>query len=294
MRLMMVQTSRGHRLAVDVDGRSVRSSEAGGPETLSELIEAGPEALAALRSAVTAVPNTVGRPVADEALALPLAKPGKIICMGLNFVDHAREGGFSIPEYPAIFLRSASSLVPAGEPMVRPAVSDTFDYEAELLVVIGKRAKHVSDADALKYVFGYSIFNDGSVRNYQRKTPQWTAGKNFDGTGAFGPVIVTADALPPGAAGLRIRSLLNGQVMQDGTSDDMIFPVARAVSLMSEIMTLEPGDLIAMGTPAGVGHARKPPVWMKPGDEIVIEIDGIGRLQNTIIDEIVPKASDAA
>jgi 2-keto-4-pentenoate hydratase/2-oxohepta-3-ene-1,7-dioic acid hydratase in catechol pathway len=169
--------------------------------------------------------------------------------------------------------------------VVRPRVSEKLDYEVELMVVIGRRCRHVPEADALSKVFGYTVFNDVSVRDYQRKTTQWTAGKTFDGTGPMGPALVTADELPAGADGLGIRSRLNGQVLQDGNTSDMIFGVARTVSILSEVMTLEPGDVIAMGTPSGVGHARKPPLWMKPGDVIECEIDGIGTLSNPVVDE---------
>ena len=148
-----------------------------------------------------------------------------------------------------------------------------FDFEAELVAVVGRRAHHVAKADALSYIAGYSCFNDGSVRDYQRKTSQWTIGKNFDKTGGFGPYFVTADELPPGAAGLTIESRLNGEVMQHANTSSMLVPVAETVELLTECLTLEPGDLLVMGTPAGVGHARKPPVWMKDGDTIEIEIE---------------------
>jgi acylpyruvate hydrolase len=222
-------------------------------------------------------------PLADITLGLPVPEPGKIVCIGLNYVDHAKEGGNPIPDYPAVFLRTRSSLVAHGQPLVRPLCSDKFDYEAELAIVIGKPARNVSEADALSHVFGYASFNDGSLRDYQRKSTQWTMGKNFDGTGPFGPDIVTADELPAGAAGLRIASRLNGQTMQDGNTRDMIFPVARTIALISEVMTLEPGDLIITGTPAGVGYARKPPIFLRPGDVCEIEIEGIGILRNPVV-----------
>ena len=169
---------------------------------------------------------------------------------------------------------------------LRPQVSERLDYEAELAVVIGKTVKHATMDNALNAVFGYSVFNDISVRDYQKKTPQWTIGKNFDRTGGFGPVLVTADELPPGATDLRIQARLNGQVMQDANTRDMIWGVAETITLLSECMTLEPGDLIVMGTPAGVGQARTPPVWMKHGDSIEIDIERIGVLRNTIEDEV--------
>ncbi len=231
---------------------------------------------------------------ASATLALPIAQPGKIICIGLNYRDHAAEGGHEIPDYPALFMRVPRSLVAAGQPLVRPQASTKFDYEAELAVIIGRPCRHVSEADALSFVFGYSVFQDGSLRDYQRKSSQWTAGKNFDRTGSFGPVIVSADELPAGASGLRITCEINGTSLQDGNTADLIFPVARAVSLISEIMTLEPGDVIATGTPAGVGFARKPPVWLKAGDRCTVSVEGIGSLTNTVVDEDLAATQSAA
>ncbi|MBL8359710.1 MAG: fumarylacetoacetate hydrolase family protein [Rubrivivax sp.] len=223
-------------------------------------------------------------PLASLAHAPLVPEPGKIVCLGLNYFDHAKEGGRDKPEYPWFFFRGKSSLVAHGVPGLLPKVSSKFDYEAELAVVIGRTVpRHVSQADALAYVFGYTCFNDMSVRDFQKRTPQWTIGKNFDATGGFGPVLVTADELPPGAAGLRIQSRLNGQVMQDANTSDMIFSVAETIHLLAQCLTLEPGDVIVMGTPAGVGQARTPPVWMKAGD--TIEIERIGTLRNPIAAE---------
>lgn len=221
----------------------------------------------------------------EVAVDLPVARPGKIICVGLNYRDHALEGGHQIPDYPALFMRGATSLVPHGQAMLRPGCSEKFDYEAELAIVIGRSTRHALERTALDAVFGYTIFNDGSIRDYQRRSAQWTAGKNFDRTGGLGPAIVTADALPPGAAGLAVRARVGGETLQDGNTSEMIFPVARIIEILSEIMTLEPGDLIATGTPAGVGFARKPPRWLKDGDLCEIEIEGIGTLRNPIRDD---------
>jgi 2-keto-4-pentenoate hydratase/2-oxohepta-3-ene-1,7-dioic acid hydratase in catechol pathway len=218
--------------------------------------------------------------------AAPVVRPGKIVCLGLNYFDHAKEGGRDKPDYPWFFFRGATSLIAHGEAGIRPRVSERFDYEAELAVVIGKTARHLNQENALDCVFGYSCFNDMSVRDYQKKTPQWTIGKNFDGTGAFGPFLLTADELSPGATGLRIQGRLNGKIMQDANTSDMIFSVAETIVLLTECMTLEPGDVIIMGTPAGVGQARTPPVWMKHGDIIEIEIDQLGMLSNPICDEV--------
>jgi 2-keto-4-pentenoate hydratase/2-oxohepta-3-ene-1,7-dioic acid hydratase in catechol pathway len=224
--------------------------------------------------------------MASLQLSPILPEPGKIICLGLNYFDHAKEGGRDKPEYPWFFLRSASSLLAPNAEAILPKVSERLDYEAELAVVIGKTVKHATLENALDCVFGYSCFNDISVRDYQKKTPQWTIGKNFDQTGGFGPVLVTADELPAGATGLKIQARLNGQVMQDANTRDMIWGVAETIKLLTECMTLEPGDLIIMGTPAGVGQARTPPVWMKNGDSVEIEIEHIGVLRNKVQSEI--------
>jgi len=209
----------------------------------------------------------------------------KIICVGLNYADHAKEGGNAVPDYPGLFMRTNQSMIGANAPIVRPNCSDTLDYEAELMVIVGTGGRHIAEADALEHVFGYSIFNDGSVRAYQRKSSQWTPGKNFDGTGPVGPWIMTADELPAGAAGLAIQSRLNGNVMQSSNTSNMLCSVAHTISLLSEYTTLQVGDMIAMGTPEGVGYARNPPVFMQPGDVVEVEIEKIGVLRNPIVAE---------
>lgn len=221
-------------------------------------------------------------PLASVRLLPCVPRPGKVVCLGVNYVDHAKEGGNTVGEYPAIFLRCATSLLAHGAPLQLPTVSDKLDFEAELAVVIGKRTRFVTEADALGAVFAYACFNDATLRDYQRKTTQWTIGKNFDATGAFGPCLVTPDELPAGCTGLRIQSRLNGQVMQSANTEDMVFGVARTIALLSQSLTLEPGDVLVMGTPGGVGYARTPPVWMKAGDLIEIEIEGIGILSNKV------------
>ena len=253
------------------------------PSDLVAALASGADLLAAANAAIAS--NAARLPLAGIRYAPVVPRPGKIICLGLNSEARAKEGGREKPDYPWFFLRGATSLIAHGEAGLRPRVSERFDYEAELAVVIGKKARHLTQANALDCVFGYSCFNDMSVRDYQKKTPQWTIGKNFDGTGALGPVLVSADQLSPGATGLRIQSRLNGKVMQDADTSDMIWGVAETIALLTECLTLEPGDVIAMGTPAGVGQARTPPVWMKHGDTIEIEIDGVGLLSNTIRDE---------
>jgi len=274
------------RLAL-VDGNEIvdlNDAQASVPSDLRAALKAGVDLKAAGAAALK--DKAKRQPLASVKLAPTVPEPGKIVCLGLNYYDHAKEGGREKPDYPWFFFRAASSLVAHGEAGWAPTVSAKFDYEAELAVVIGKTVpRHTKEADALQYVFGYTCFNDMSVRDYQKRTPQWTIGKNFDRTGGFGPHLVTADELAPGATGLRIRSLLNGQVMQDANTSDMIFSVAETIALLADVLTLEPGDVIVMGTPAGVGQARTPPVWMKAGDTIVIDIEKVGALSNPIVAE---------
>lgn len=232
------------------------------------------------------IENAETIPVSSITPALPVAAPGTIICMGLNYTDHIKEGGYDIPEYPTLFMRGKNSIMAAGQPMVRPECSDKLDYEAELMIIIGKRGRHISEANALDHVFGYTTFNDGSVRDYQRKTLQWTPGKNFDDTGAIGPITVTKDEVPAGAAGLKIESRVGSEILQSSNTSNMIWGVPQVLATISEYTTLEPGDLVAMGTPPGVGHAKKPnPRWLKPGEVVEVEIEGIGICSSPIIDE---------
>lgn len=220
----------------------------------------------------------------DVQFLTPVARPTKIICVGLNYREHSEECGFVPPTFPTLFGRFTSSLIGHGAPLIKPTVSDEFDYEGELVAVIGRGGRHISRDDALDHVMGYSVFNDGSVRDYQTKTPQWTAGKNFDGTGAFGPWLVTADELPKGAAGLSIETRVNGVVVQSASTSDMIFDVADLVSIMSSFMTLEVGDVIVSGTPSGVGMARTPPLFLKDGDVCDVSVEQIGVLRNPVVE----------
>lgn len=250
------------------------------PGDLQQLIAQGG---ASLQTAAIAL---AGAPQFDrQSLRLlpPIAKPGKIICIGLNYVDHSLETGFSPPEFPTIFARWANSIVGCDEPLVRPKISDHFDFEGEIAAIIGKPCSKVSAKNALDYVAGYSLFNDGSIRDYQFKSPQWTIGKSFDNSGAFGPAFVTADELPSGLGGLQLHTRLNGELVQTASTDDMIFDVPTLIEIISAAVTLEPGDVIATGTPAGVGMARTPQLWMKPGDVCEITVKGIGVLRNPII-----------
>lgn len=255
------------------------------PRDLLELLRLGPGIFAELEGRLAKLSAATLLDERDIRFLPPTTRAGKILCLGLNYEDHATETKHARPDFPVIFLRANTSLVAHRQAIVRPVQSSLLDFEGELVAVIGRQARHVSRQDALEYVSGYSIFNDGSIRDYQRRTPQWTVGKNFDGSGSFGPVFVTSDELPPGAAGLAIETRLNGSVMQRANTSDMIFSVAETIELLSACMTLEVGDVLVMGTPAGVGVARKPPVWMKPGDVVEVTIEGIGTLVNPIVEE---------
>ena len=249
------------------------------------VLEAGQDALDYLSMALENVSSDAV--FAEESIHYlpPIVNPQKILCVGLNYRDHAAEGTFEVPEYPVFFSRFSHTLVGHKQPIINPKVSDKFDYEGELAVIIGKKAHHAKKENALDVVAGYSIFQDGSVRDYQRRTHQWTLGKNFDATGGFGPEIVTADELPQGGKGLKLTTTLNGKTMQDGNTKDCIFDVPTLIEALTETMTLLPGDVIITGTPAGVGFAQKPPRYLKAGDVCTITIEGIGTLTNPVKDE---------
>jgi acylpyruvate hydrolase len=252
--------------------------EIGFPGTLPELIAQGADLL---RTGRDLLPMHAIELDAVRILP-PVPRPPKILCVGLNYDDHLEESGLKKPVYPEIFARFATSLIAHGEPIRQPPESLTLDYEAELAVVIGRGGRRINRDKALDHVAGYSLFNDATIREFQLRTPQWTMGKNFDCTGAFGPWLVTPDALPPGAHGLRIQGRLNGRVMQDASTGRLIFGVAALIAMISVAITLEPGDVIITGTPGGVGAARKPPVFMQPGDVFEVEIEGIGVLSNPV------------
>jgi acylpyruvate hydrolase len=216
---------------------------------------------------------------------IPVKNAGKILCLGLNYIDHVNEGIFEKQPYPTIFTRSYTSLTPHNSPLIRPLASVQLDYEAELALVIGKTCKHLTAETALDAVAGYTCSNDGSVREFQRHTVQWTMGKNFDQTGSIGPVFLTPDELPDGATDLKIECRLNGSVVQSSNTNMMMFPVIETLVYLTQGITLQPGDIILMGTPSGVGHARTPQLWMKQGDIVEVEIERVGVLRNTVEDE---------
>jgi len=211
----------------------------------------------------------------------PVPRPGKLICIGLNYRDHAAESNMAIPERPVVFSKFATAVIAPGEAVVLPGTSKQVDYEAELAVVIGRRAKSVGANRALEYVLGYTAFNDVSARDFQFADGQWQRGKSCDTFAPMGPTIVTADVIPnPHKLSIKLR--LNGRTMQDSNTDNLIFGIPQLISFLSETITLEPGDVIATGTPSGVGFARKPPVFLKDGDQMEVEIEGLGILNSPV------------
>lgn len=285
MRLVNFHADDGVRIGV-VNGDDVidlTSVDAGAPRDIQAVI--ADDAFQAVQSLADKATDADMRKFDSLSFALPVSSPGKILCLGLNYMEHVNEGIFEKQPFPTVFMRTATSMIAHNEPLIRPSVSETLDFEAELALIVGKRSRHLTEENALDAVAGYSCANDGSVREFQRHTIQWTMGKNFDNTGPFGPVFVTADELPAGAKGLNIECRLNGQTVQSSNTDMMMFPVVETLVYITQGLTLEPGDVILMGTPSGVGHARKPPLWMKDGDVVEVEIEQVGLLRNTIKDE---------
>ncbi|WHS58269.1 fumarylacetoacetate hydrolase family protein [Pseudomonas sp. G2-4] len=223
-------------------------------------------------------------PLAEVTFLPVIPNPGKVLCIGINYATHVRETGREMPTYPMIFTRFADSQTAHLQPIVRPKASHKLDFEGELAVVIGKTARHVKHADALDYVAGYACYNDGSVRDWQKHTIQFVPGKNFPNTGGFGPWLVTADEIGD-PQDLELTTRLNGEVMQHTRTSDMIFDVRQLIEYCSTFTELAPGDVLVTGTTGGVGAFREPPVWMKPGDEVEIEIARVGTLRNIIVDE---------
>ena len=284
MRFIAFTNNHGQpALGVRIGQELVDITGLGLPATLIELLRQGDAGMAAVHAAMNGPITT--RPLTGLRYLPPVLNPAKALAIGLNYADHAKESNFAMPKFPVIFHRYPSSWVAHGEAMIRPHISAQFDYEAELVVVIGKGGRYIAKDKALEHVAGYSLFNDGSIRDHQSRSSQFMMGKNFDASGSFGPEFVTADELPPGGTGLRIQCRLNGQVMQNASTSDMIFDVATLVAACSEAMALQTGDIIITGTPSGVGLARNPQVWMKAGDVCEVEVEGVGVLRNNIVDE---------
>ncbi|CAM3056712.1 fumarylacetoacetate hydrolase family protein [Vibrio rarus] len=290
MRIISFEHAAQQRIGLKVGSQVIDLSVADPtlPQDLVSLLQSEQDLQSRLANIVDNAPEQAYLQLSDIQFRPLITRPGKIICIGRNYAAHAVEGGAKPPSYPEIFMRGAESLVAHQANIIRPTCSDKLDYEGEIAAIIGKKARHVKAEQGLNYIAGYSLFNDATVRDYQRKSSQWTIGKNFDDTGAFGPEFVSADELPLGVSGIQLQTRLNGQVMQDANTSDFIFPMASLIEILSECMTLLPGDVIITGTPAGVGYVRTPPVFMKPGDVIEIEAQGLGILSNTVVDEDHP------
>jgi 2-keto-4-pentenoate hydratase/2-oxohepta-3-ene-1,7-dioic acid hydratase in catechol pathway len=285
MRLATFVVDDLERIGVVVDATVIDLSVAAPdlPRDMIGLLAAGAPALEAAASAVGDPPSGAVRQLDDVSLRSPIPRPGTFFAVGLNYADHIAEGGGAANGELTVFLKATGCVVGPGHPVERPIVSEELDYEGELGVVIGRRCRHVARADARDVIAGYVIVNDVTVRDWQMRTPQWALGKSFDTHGVVGPWLVTADELDPGD--LRIRTLINGEVRQDSSTSHMIWDCGAQIETISSACTLEPGDIIATGTPAGVGGAMKPQQWMRAGDTVRVEIDGIGYLENTIVDE---------
>ena len=282
MRLATIRTPRGLRLHVRGTDGYVDLADASGNEALSNLNAFAASGDAA-KSAAWAASSRAGVEVAKSNFAPVTPSPPRILCLGVNYAEHAIEGGRAVPNWPESFVRGAGSVIGAYDDLVKPAFSERFDYEAELAIIIGKGGRYIAAADAYESILGYSVMNDGSAREWQRSGTQWTPGKNFEGTMPIGPEIVTVDEVD--VTDLRISSTLNGTIMQDSRTSMMIVDVAHAVEYFSSFTTLRPGDIIASGTPGGVGFARTPPVWLTPGDTIEVTVERIGTITNKVIAE---------
>ncbi len=280
MRLVTYSTGDAARAGIVIDDKVVDLGPAGYSDTLSFLAD-GDKAIAA---AGALEPAGDAPALSDVKLHAPVPKPDKFICIGLNYRDHAIESGMGIPELPTVFTKYPNAICGHGDDIVLPAVSDQVDYEAELAFVIGKRCHKVKKEDWLDVVFGYTMVHDVSARDYQLATSQWTIGKTFDTFGPMGPAIVSKDEIAD-PHDLRIRLDLNGRTLQDSNTKQLVFDIPYLVEYLSTVMTLEPGDVVSTGTPPGVGFARKPPIFMKPGDEAVVKIEGLGELRNRCVAE---------
>jgi 2-keto-4-pentenoate hydratase/2-oxohepta-3-ene-1,7-dioic acid hydratase in catechol pathway len=285
MRLATLQTAKGARAVVQVgsDFVDIHATDPALPARMREILDGGADLLRAVERAAR-LPSAVRVGAPDGKFLPPIGNPRKIVCLGLNYKDHAEESGAAIPREPILFSKYRNALTGHGHEIVLPPVSSEVDYEAELVIVVGKRGKNVAVERALEHVAGYMVGHDVSARDWQLKKDgkQWMVGKTFDTFAPTGPLLVTADEVPDPHA-LRIQLRLNGQTMQDSNTRQMIFNVPATLAYLSQVFPLEPGDLIFTGTPPGVGFARKPPVFLKHGDVVEVEIEGLGVLRNPVV-----------
>jgi 2-keto-4-pentenoate hydratase/2-oxohepta-3-ene-1,7-dioic acid hydratase in catechol pathway len=271
----------GHRRAGIVLNDHVVSLEDAGFSDLLSFLRGGAQALANVEGFIA---KASAIPLASVKLCAPIPDPPKILCMGLNYRDHAKEANLEIPKYPVIFAKYTNTVIGFGDHIVLPRNSRKPDYEAEFGFVIGKRARHIKADDWRDYVFGYMNCNDVSARDYQMSVSQWTMGKNFDTFAPMGPYLVSADEIED-PHNLNLSLTLNGETMQSSNTRELIFKIPETIEFLSSVMTLEPGDVVLTGTPAGVGFSRKPPRWLLPGDEVVVRVEGLGELRNTCVAE---------
>ena len=284
MRLATLRTSQGPRACARWEDHYVDLHAADGslPLSIKEILALGPDGLA--RAAAAAKKGSVRYDPKAATFLAPVPDPQKVLCLGLNYADHAAESGMDPPAEPVLFSKFSSALIGHGDEIVLPKVSSEVDYEAELIVVIGKHGRDVPKDQAMSFVGGYAVGHDVSARDWQlnKSGKQWLAGKTFDTFGPIGPDLVTADEIDdPHKLGIRLR--LNGRTMQDSNTSQLIFKIDEIIAYISQVFTLEPGDVIFTGTPPGVGMARKPPIWLQPGDVVEVEIDGLGTLRNPIV-----------
>jgi 2-keto-4-pentenoate hydratase/2-oxohepta-3-ene-1,7-dioic acid hydratase in catechol pathway len=282
MRFVTFEQDRRRRAGVFVNNQVVSLESAGFPDLLS-VLQGGVSALKIVDAFMAKPPAAL--PLASVRLCAPIPDPPKILCMGLNYRDHAAEAKLEIPACPVIFAKYRNTVTGSGDPIVLPKNSRKPDYEAEFGFVIGRRARHVPAADWRDFVFGYMNCNDVSARDVQTAVSQWTMGKNFDTFAPMGPYLVTADEIAD-PHNLDISLTLNGETMQSSNTRELIFKIPETVAFLSGIMTLEPGDVVLTGTPAGVGFSHKPPRWLRPGDEVVVRVEGLGELRNTCVAEV--------
>ncbi len=265
-------------------GEAIASVRGAGFDDLPAVMAGGSAALDTIGQWVAGLSATELKLVDHVKLLAPIPRPAKIVCVGLNYRDHAIESKMEIPSVPTIFAKFPSAVIASGDPIVLPRNSTRPDYEGEFAFVIGRQGRHVAASAWRDYVFGYTILNDVSARDFQMATSQWMMGKTFDTFCPYGPTIVTADEIPDPHA-LDISTVINGETMQHSNTRNLIFQIPQLIEYLSSVFTLEPGDIVSTGTPAGVGFSRNPPRWLRPGDEVVVRIEGLGELRNPVVAE---------